>query len=322
MDDHRGRVAVGDRERALLHRLAGPLRVAPGRRVSLPGDFDAGHTAGFVSQDAATAELAGTTHLLGELQSRLAAQSVHAMLVVVQGLDASGKDGVIAHVMSGINPSGVNVHSFKVPSTEELMHDYLWRYARALPERGRIAMFNRSQYEEVLVVRVHPELLERQKLPPDKRDGHIWTRRFREINEWEHYLVDNGIHVVKVFLNVSRAEQRRRFLERIDNPAKNWKFSPADIAERHHWDAYMRAYSDVLSETSTTWAPWHVIPADHKWFARLSVAAVIVEELIRIDPRYPTVPDAVAAELAAARAELIAEDAVGKADKADKLPKV
>jgi PPK2 family polyphosphate:nucleotide phosphotransferase len=230
------------------------------------------------------------------------------MVAVVQGLDASGKDGVIAHVMNGINPAGVHVHSFKVPSLEELMHDYLWRYTRALPERGSIAMFNRSHYEEVLVVRVHPELVERQKLPSDGSDPHIWKRRFREINEWERHLVDNGIHVVKLFLNVSRAEQRRRFLERIDNPAKNWKFSPADIAERHHWDAYQRAYSDVLSETSTTWAPWHVVPADHKWFTRLSVAAVLVEELIRIDPRYPTVPDAVRAELAAARAELVAED--------------
>jgi PPK2 family polyphosphate:nucleotide phosphotransferase len=321
MDDQRGRLAVSDKERALLHRLAAPLRVAPGRKVSLPGDFDPGHMAGFVSQDATAADLAATTRLLGELQSRLAAQSVHAMVAVVQGLDASGKDGVIAHVMNGVNPAGVHVHSFKVPSTEELMHDYLWRYARALPERGSIAMFNRSHYEEVLVVRVHPELVERQKLPRDGHDAHIWTRRFREINEWERYLVDNGVHVVKLFLNVSRAEQRRRFLERIDNPAKNWKFSPADIAERQHWDAYMRAYSDVLSETSTTWAPWHVIPADHKWFARLSVAAVLVEELIRIDPRYPTVPDAVAAELATARADLAAEDTAGTAGKNDKAHK-
>ncbi|HEV7680420.1 MAG TPA: PPK2 family polyphosphate kinase [Candidatus Dormibacteraeota bacterium] len=308
MDDHHGRVGVGDKERALLHRLAAPLRVAPGKRVELPGDFDPGHTAGFVSQDAAAGDLAATTRLLGELQSRLAAQSVHAMVAIVQGLDASGKDGAIAKVMSGINPSGVRVHSFKVPSLEELRHDYLWRYTCALPERGSIAMFNRSHYEEVLVVRVHPELLERQKLPSDGQDPHIWTRRYREINEWERHLVDSGIHVVKLFLNVSRAEQRRRFLERIDNPEKNWKFSPDDIAERHHWDAYQRAYSDVLSETSTAWAPWHVVPADHKWFARLSVAAVLVEELIRIDPRYPAVPDAVRAELAAARAELVAED--------------
>ena len=190
------------------------------------------------------------------------------MLVVLQALDAAGKDGTIRHVMSGVNPQGVDVHSFKVPSSKELDHDYLWRYAQRLPARGQIGIFNRSHYEEVLVVRVHEELLERQKLPKNSRGAGIWKRRYREINDWERYLTDNGIKVVKLFLNLSKEEQRARFLRRIDLPDHNWKFSAADVREREYWDDYQKAFSEMLSHTSTEWAPWHVIPADRKWYAR------------------------------------------------------
>jgi PPK2 family polyphosphate:nucleotide phosphotransferase len=199
------------------------------------------------------------------------------------------------------------VCSFKVPSAEELNHDFLWRYGRELPARGVIGIYNRSYFEEVLVVRVHPDALEREHLPPEARGKNIWERRFREINEWEHHLVDNGVPVVKLFLNVSNAEQRRRLLDRIDDPDKNWKFSAADLAEREHWDEYQRAYSEVLSQTSTQWAPWHVVPADHKWFARVAVAAVIVDALARINPQFPKVDAAVRQDLAKARTRLEAE---------------
>jgi len=193
--------------------------------------------------------------------------------------------------MSGVNPQGVGVHSFKVPSAEELDHDFLWRYARRLPARGEIGIFNRSHYEEVLVVRVHPENLDRQKLPRAAKGGDVWRRRYREINDWERYLTDNGIRVVKLFLNISKEEQRARFLRRIDLPDHNWKFSTADVREREHWDEYQRAFSETLSHTSTEWAPWYVIPADRKWFARIGAAAVLVHTLMEIDPRFPPVTD-------------------------------
>jgi PPK2 family polyphosphate:nucleotide phosphotransferase len=250
--------------------------------------------------------------MLADFQDRLAAEATHGLLVVLQGLDAAGKDSTIKHVMSGVNPQGVRVYSFKVPSSEELTHDYLWRYAKNLPRRGEIAIFNRSHYEEVLVVRVHPENLERQRLPPEARAGDVWERRFRAINEWEHHLVEDGIRVVKLFLNVSKAEQRRRFLARIDKPKKNWKFSAADVQERRYWGEYQRAYAAVLTKTSTPWAPWFVIPADHKWFAHIAVTAVLVEGLDQIGPHYPTVGKAARVELARARAELEAEDGRGR----------
>jgi PPK2 family polyphosphate:nucleotide phosphotransferase len=211
------------------------------------------------------------------------------VLVVLQALDAAGKDGTIRHVMSGVNPQGVAVNSFKVPSSEELDHDFLWRYAQRLPARGQIGIFNRSHYEEVLVVRVHPELLDRQKIPAKAKKGHIWQRRYQEINDWERHLINNGFQVVKLFLNLSREEQRVRFLRRIDLPDHNWKFSSADVAERAHWDEYQKAFSEMLSHTSTEWAPWYVIPADRKWFARISAAAVLVTQLIELDPHYPAV---------------------------------
>lgn len=290
-----------------LRRLAHDLRVAPGTQVALPGHFDPAHTAHFAHEGEAAETLQAGVQLLAQYQARLAAQDTYGLLVVLQGLDAAGKDGAIKHVMSGVNPQGVSVHSFKVPSDEELGHDFLWRYSRALPGRGSIGIFNRSQYEEVLVVRVHPENLDRQRLPAEARHG-IWERRFREINDWERHLVDNGIHVAKVFLNLSRAEQRRRLLARITDPDKNWKLSPADIAERAHWDEYQHAYSQALSNTSTEQAPWHVVPADHKWFARLAVAAIVVDALARIDPQYPRLGPSEQAQLAEMRARLEAEN--------------
>ena len=266
-----------------------PFRVSPGSKVVLSRDFDPASKDGIKNKKKGEELLAEGVQLLSEYQSRLAAQDTWGLLVILQALDAAGKDGAIRHVMSGVNPQGVAVHSFKVPSPEELDHDYLWRYAQRLPERGQIGIFNRSLYEEVLVVRVHPENLERQKLPRAGQKGDVWKRRYREINNWERYVSDNGFRIVKIFLNVSKEEQRRRFLRRIDLPDHNWKFSEGDLAERERWDDYQKAFSEALSHTSTGWAPWHVIPADRKWFARIGVAAVIVNALMEIDPRYPSV---------------------------------
>jgi PPK2 family polyphosphate:nucleotide phosphotransferase len=289
-----------------LDRFVEPFLVEPGSRVELPG----GHDPRFHSvldKDDADATLAESVELLADYQARLAAQDTHGVLVILQAMDAAGKDGTIQHVMSGVNPQGVSVQSFKVPSAEELDHDYLWRYQQHLPARGEIGIFNRSHYEETLVVRVHPELLKPQRLPPEARGDDIWARRFREINDWERYLVDNGIRVVKLFLHMSKEEQRERFLARIDEPDKNWKFSARDVAEREHWDDYQDAFSEVLSHTSTAWAPWHVIPADRKWFARIAAAAVIVKALVDLDPRYPEIGDEARAALQTARAQLDAE---------------
>jgi PPK2 family polyphosphate:nucleotide phosphotransferase len=287
---------VANEEQTLSHkrrrRLAefiAPFRVKPGTKVTLAKDFDPAFKGGLNKKKEGVTLLDEGVELLSEYQARLAAQDTSGVLVVLQALDAAGKDGTIRHVMSGVNPQGVAVHSFKVPSNEELDHDYLWRYAQRLPARGEIGIFNRSHYEEVLVVRVHPELLDRQKLPPDAKKGDVWKRRYREINDWERHLSDNGFRIVKLFLNLSREEQRTRFLRRIDLPDHNWKFSSADVAERAHWDEYQTAFSEMLSHTSTEWAPWHVIPADRKWFARISAACVLVDALIDLDPRYPTV---------------------------------
>src|SRR5271169_5332295 len=244
-----------------------PFRVKPGARVTLSRDFDPAFKGGVKKKEGVTL-LAEGVRLLSEYQARLAAQDTWGVLVVLQAMDTAGKDGTIRHVMSGVNAQGVNVHSFKVPSEEELDHDFLWRYAQRLPARGDIGIFNRSHYEEVLVVRVHPENLDRQKLPPPAKRGDVWRRRYREINDWERYLSDNGVRVVKLFLNISKEEQRIRFLRRIDLPDHNWKFSAADVAEREHWEDYQHAFSETLSNTSTKWAPWYVIPADHKWFSR------------------------------------------------------
>jgi PPK2 family polyphosphate:nucleotide phosphotransferase len=265
--------------------------VQPGSKVSLEKDFDPAFK-NVGSKKKGRKVLARGIELLAEYQSRLYAQDTHGVLIVLQALDAAGKDGTIRHVMSGVNPQGVSVHSFKVPWSEELDHDYLWRYAQRLPGRGEIGIFSRSYHEEVLVVRVHPELLDRQKLPQDSRGPGLWKRRFREINDWERTLTDNRINVVKLLLNLSKEEQRTRFLRRIDLPDHNWKFSSADVREREYWDQYQKAFSEMLTHTSTEWAPWHVIPADRKWYARLAAGAVIANALIDIDPRYPTIGSA------------------------------
>jgi PPK2 family polyphosphate:nucleotide phosphotransferase len=290
--------------------LIAPLTVPPGSTVKLSRDHDPGYT-GQVTKDQATALLADGTQLLADYQDRLAAQDTYGVLLVLQGIDAAGKDGTIKHVMSGVNPQAVQVTSFKQPSAEELNHDYLWRCQRALPGRGRIGIFNRSHYEEVLVVRVHQNLLAAERMPDPGHD--VWKRRYREINDWERYLTDNGIRLVKVMLNLSKREQAKRFLQRIDHPEKNWKFSPSDISERQHWDAYQRAFEAMLSHTSTDWAPWHVVPADHKWFSRLATAAVLVRALHAIDPHYPAADPAVRGEMLQARDELRAELAAAKA---------
>jgi len=283
-----------------------PFRVKPGRRIRLAEDFvTEGETER--SKQEVKDILAAGVEMLAEYQARLAAQDTYALLVVFQAMDAAGKDGTIRHVMSGVNPQGVEVHSFKAPSSEDLDHDYLWRYQRRLPARGHIGIFNRSHYEEMLVVRVHKEILDRQQLPPSARKGDIWKRRFREVNDWERYLHDQGYRIVKIFLNLSKEEQRRRFLARIDEPEKNWKFSAADVRERGHWDDYQKAFSDVLSNTSTEWAPWYVIPADDKPFARVAAAGVIADALIKIDPRFPTVSQEAREALLAARVGLEAE---------------
>jgi len=283
------------------------LRVKPGSKVTLPKDFDPSDRFGLRKGADATRLLQQGIELLAEYQDRLAAQRGSAVLVVLQGIDASGKDSTIRHVMRGVNPQGVQVSSFKAPSREELAHDYLWRHARRLPARGDIAIFNRSHYEEVLVVRVHPDNLVREKMAPEPVLLDIWNRRYREINHWERYLADNGIKIVKLFLNLSKEEQRSRFLRRIDRTEKNWKFSASDVRERQHWDDYQLAYSDMLTHTSTDWAPWYVLPADHKWVTRICAAAVIAQALIEIDPQYPVPDPAEQRELARARAELDAE---------------
>ena len=297
-----------------------PFRVKPGSKVRLPHDFDP--EAGKRARRAADAKevLAQGVEMLADYQARLAAQDTYGLLVVLQAMDAAGKDGTIRHVMSGVNPQGVSVHSFKVPSSEDLDHDFLWRYQKVSPERGSIAIFNRSHYEEVLVVRVHPDFLKNQKLPPSLRRGKdIWQRRYRSINDWEHHLVENGIRVVKLFLNVSNEEQRRRFLSRIDEPEKNWKFSTNDAKERTFWNDYQKAFAEVLSHTSTEWAPWYVIPADSKPFARVAAAAVIANALIDIDPQYPTVSKEQRDMLQGMRAQLGGPD-TGDGHHADTAP--
>jgi PPK2 family polyphosphate:nucleotide phosphotransferase len=226
---------------------------------------------------------------LAELQDRFYAEGKHALLVVLQGLDASGKDGTIKHVMSGVNPEGVSVTSFKRPSALELSHDFLWRTQLAVPARGHVGVFNRSHYEEVLIVRVHPELLANEAIDPARgEDPAFWEHRFQDIASWERHLTRTGTRVLKFFLHVSRAEQRRRFLERVERPEKNWKFSSADLREHRYWDDYQRAYDAALHATSTRHEPWYVIPADHKWFLRTAVAAIIVQHLSDLDPKYPT----------------------------------
>ncbi|MFL5824537.1 MAG: polyphosphate kinase 2 family protein [Solirubrobacteraceae bacterium] len=296
-----------EKRRKRLEEFIAPFRVRPGSNVTLSEDFDPAFKAGVKKKKEGVALVEEGVRLMSEYQARLAAQDTWGVLVVLQALDAAGKDGAIRHVMSGVNPQGVSVHSFKVPAPEELDHDYMWRYARRLPARGEIGIFNRSHYEEVLVVRVHPEILDRQKLPPAVTGHGIWHRRYREINDWERHLSDNGFRIVKLFLNLSKEEQRRRFLRRIDLPDHNWKFSAADVEERKRWDDYQHAFSEMLSHTSTEWSPWFVIPADRKWFARIGVAAVLLQTLMEIDPQFPAVTAAQRQQLGEVREALEAE---------------
>ena len=265
------------------------LLAKPGKK-HLVSDFDSSFT-GDLSKRDAKEQLAKDIEKLSELQSMLYAQDRYSVLVIFQAMDAAGKDGTIKHVMSGINPQGCQVYSFKQPSAEELDHDYLWRINRSLPERGRIGIFNRSQYEDVLIAKVHPEILLSSKLPgilkTEDIDNGFWKRRYRQINDFERYLTENGTVIIKFFLNVSKAEQKKRFMERLNDESKNWKFSSADVKERQYWDDYMKAYSDVLTETSTEIAPWYVIPADNKWFMRYAVGQIICERMEKLDLHYP-----------------------------------
>jgi PPK2 family polyphosphate:nucleotide phosphotransferase len=283
--------------------LADRFTVTKGRDFRL-SHVDPDDTGGVEEKAHAAALLAEGLDRLQSLQEKLYAQGTWALLLIFQAMDAAGKDSTIKHVMSGVNPQGCQVFSFKAPSTEELAHDFLWRTTRCLPERGRIGIFNRSYYEEVLVVRVHPELLEAQRLPSSLVSTGIWNERFEDINMFERHLQRSGVVVRKFFLHVSKAKQKERFLERIENPTKNWKFSARDVAERRRRDDYMTAYEDMIRHTSTRAAPWHVVPADHKWFARLVVAATVVEALRDLDLRYPPIDRATRRELEAARKAL------------------
>jgi PPK2 family polyphosphate:nucleotide phosphotransferase len=285
--------------------FSAPYRLTDGKKFRLE-DIDPGDTGELRSEDKPQAKeaLAEGVETLTALQERLYAQDRWAILLIFQAMDAAGKDGAIKHVMSGVNPQGCQVHSFKAPSSEDLDHDHLWRCLKALPERGRIGIFNRSYYEEVLVVRVHKELLERQKLPPSLVTKSIWDNRYEDIRNVEKYLGRNGVVIRKFFLHVSKKEQKKRFLERLDNPDKNWKFSMADAKERGFWGDYQEAYEDMIRETATKDAPWYVVPADNKWFTRVVVAAAIIDALGSLDLKFPEVDDEKKKELAAARAAL------------------
>ena len=299
-----------DMKKIIKHarQLARPFRVTDGDRFRLR-DFDPADTGELKREDKprAQAELAAGIAAMAQLQDQLYAQDRWALLLIFQAMDAAGKDGAIKHVMSGLNPQGCQVASFKAPSAEELDHDYLWRCQRHLPERGRIGIFNRSYYEEALVVRVHPELLARQKLPPALVGPDVWEQRFQDMRAFERYLGRNGTRVRKFFLHVSRDEQKKRFLERIDQPEKNWKFSATDARERGHWKAYMAAYEAVIRRTATPEAPWYIVPADNKWFTRIVVASAVIDTLASLDLAYPQVDAAQRRELAAARKLLLAE---------------
>ena len=286
--------------------LARRYRIDDGKKFRID-DIDPADTAGLELKDKSKELLARGVETLRDLQEKLYAQDRWSVLLIFQAMDAAGKDGTIEHVMSGVNPQGCEVHSFKAPSAEELDHDFMWRTTCRLPERGRIGIFNRSYYEEVLVARVHPEILERQKIPAEFKTKKIWKQRFEDINAFEEYLARNGTLIRKFFLHVSKGEQKRRFLSRLDEPSKNWKFSLADAKERGFWKDYMEAYEETIRHTSTSWAPWHVVPADNKWFTRLAVAAAVVDAMQSVDLHFPQVDEAQKAELAKARAALMAE---------------
>jgi PPK2 family polyphosphate:nucleotide phosphotransferase len=293
-----------------IEKMLKKYRVENGKHFRLK-DYDPADTHGLdpKSKDGAEKLLADGVQKLSELQDILAAQDRWGLLVIFQAMDAAGKDGTIKHVMSGVNPQGVEVTSFKVPTEEEMNHGYLWRTSQRAPARGRIGIFNRSYYEEVLVVRVHSEVLANEKLPKSLVTKNIWEERYEDINNFERYVTRNGIAVVKFFLNISKKEQKRRFLERLDTPAKNWKFSESDIKERAFWEDYQRAYEDAIRETASEYAPWYVVPADHKWFTRLVVSHVLVDELKALKLEYPKVSGEKKKALAEARKQLGKESA-------------
>jgi PPK2 family polyphosphate:nucleotide phosphotransferase len=286
--------------------LARDFRVERGRKFRLD-DVDPDDTRGLGLKDDADELIAESIKRMADLQERLYAQDRWSVLLVFQALDAAGKDSVIKHVMSGVNPQGCEVHAFKQPSSEELDHDFLWRTTNALPRRGHIGIFNRSYYEEVIVVRVHPELLAKQQLPRELMSKNIWDERYDDINNFEMYLSRQGVLIRKFFLHVSRDEQKKRFLERLDEPEKNWKFSVADVHEREHFDDYMAAYEDAIRATASPWAPWYVVPADHKWFTRLVVASAVVDGLESLRPAFPTLDPQKKRELRDVRAALESE---------------
>jgi len=280
--------------------------VPPGKNIKL-ADYDPAYTHHFKDEPEAEGKLQDDIKRLTRYQDVLFAQHCHSVLIVFQAMDAAGKDGTIKHVMSGLNPQGCQVYSFKAPSSEELSHDHLWRCVTRLPERGKIGVFNRSYYEEVIVVRVHPELLERENLPREMVDDKIWKRRFKEINNLEEHLSENGTLILKFFLNVSKKEQGRRLLDRLEKPEKNWKYSANDARERAFWDDYMDAFESAFNHTSTEAAPWYIIPADHKWFTRVAVADIIVDRIKGLDLSYPAVGEGQLAEIEAAKKLLRAE---------------
>ncbi len=284
-----------------------PYRITEGKRFRL-SEWDPADTAGLKEEKKRAREILATgVKLLADLQDKLYAQDRWGVLLIFQAMDAAGKDGTIKHVMSGVNPQGCQVFSFKSPSAEELDHDFLWRTTRCVPERGRIGIFNRSYYEEVLAVRVHPEFLAKQTLPPSLVTKKIWKERFESIADFEKHMARNGTLLLKFFLNVSRKEQKRRFLERLEMPDKNWKFSEADTKERKLWKDYMAAYQEAIRATATPWAPWYVVPADNKWFSRLVVAGAIIHAMDRLDLSYPVVDEAKKKELASAKRQLLSE---------------
>lgn len=289
--------------------LARPYRVTKGKDFRL-ADFDPDDTGPLDDEDKPKAKeaLAEGIEILSELQEVLYAQDRWSLLLIFQAMDAAGKDGAIKHVLSGINPQGCEVHSFKAPSSEELDHNYLWRCFKRLPERGRIGIFNRSYYEETLVVRIHPEILAGQKLPTQLVGKDIWKERFEDIRHFEKHLARNGTVILKFFLHVSRKEQKERFLERIEKPEKNWKFSLGDVRERAHWKEYMKAYEETIRETAAPDAPWYVVPADHKWYTRVVVASAVIEALASLDLHYPEVGAGQRKELAAGKAALMGEE--------------
>ncbi len=282
------------------------LRVRPGSKVRLKS-IDTDSTGSYESKEMAKKHLQKGVEELRRMQEMLYAQDQQALLLVFQAMDGAGKDSTIEHVMSGVNPQGCQVFSFKSPSSEEIDHDFLWRTAKCLPERGRIGIFNRSYYEETLVVRVHPEYLEKQRLPRELATDRIWDHRFEDIRNWEKYLTRNGTVIRKFYLHVSKDEQKRRFLARLEEPEKNWKFQAGDVKERALWDDYQRAYEDMLGATSTAYAPWHVIPADHKWFARLAVADIVIDTLRSMKLHYPKLSKETRAGLEAAKQSLESE---------------